>query len=310
MAKLVSVVIVNWNTRDLLLECIGSIEQGAAGVEHEIVVFDNASTDGSVEAVRNRYPNVRIIAGDKNLGFAGGNNLGVREARGDLLLILNPDTTLGDGAIRAMTDFLAEHEDVGIVGPLLVGTDGNAQISSFGIFPSVREAFIRATHLWTLSPGNRILRGFLCAPGDGETWCYSGHLLGACMLVRRDVWDRLDGMDVDYFLFLEETDFCCRAAKLGWRCAFTRTSLVNHLGEGSLRDIVEQSGGLYIRSYRRFCRKHGIGIGGRLLIDALLITGVVLQAVDALVRKRDARRSVQVLRGLVFGYFKKPGIHK
>lgn len=304
----VSVIVVNWNTRNLLLDCIRSLEEHNGSVPFEIIVVDNASGDGSADAVRCQHPQVRLIANTENLGFAGGNNLGAREALGEYLLLLNPDTQVPDGAIDGIVSFLETHPEAGIAGPLLIGGDGKPQISSFGLFPSASEAFVHSLQLWRLMPRAQLSRDFLLQPGAGDTWCHTGHLLGACLLVRREVWDSLGGMDEGYFLFLEETDFCLRATLHGWKCAYTTAVRITHIGEQSLGGIPDKSGGLYIRSYRRFCRKHGLGVLERVTVDALLIGGALLLASKAALKHRDLRKAAGVARSIWYGYFKPPNL--
>lgn len=305
---LISVVIVNWNTRDLLLGCIESLAADCSDGRCEIIVVDNASVDGSAEAVRERFPEVIMIASETNDGFAHGCNLGARRAGGDYILLLNPDTRVPSGTLHTLRRFLEEHEEVGVVGPKLVGTDGERQVSSFGMFPSVAEAVAHATHIWTLRPQSSLARRFLCTPAPGSEWCYAAHLLGACLLVRREVYENLGGLDAGYFLFLEETDFCYRAALAGWRCAYLESAAVVHYGEQSVVQTLTMSGGLYIRSYNRFCRKFGMSLPRRLLINAALISGVLISALACLVKRRDIPRAGRILRTLRYGYLVRPRI--
>ena len=299
---MVSIIIVNWNTRDLLLQCIESVAHDCDGVETEIIVVDNASTDGSPQAVGEGYPSVRVIANERNLGFATASNQGVSEATGDYILLLNPDTVVHPGAISQMLGFLSERREVGIVGPLLLGADGRPQISSFGIFPSPLEAMLRAMRIWRLAPKSALARRFLIRPESPGEWVYSEHLLGACLLIRREVLDQVGGFDEDFFLFLEETDLCYRTKEAGWRVAFYTGASVTHLGEQSMQHILHRSGGLYIRSYNRFCQKHGASILSRGAVNVFLVLGVLGEAGVGLIRFRSPRRAANVLRALWYGY--------
>jgi GT2 family glycosyltransferase len=148
------------------------------------------------------------------------------------------------------------------------------------------------------------------APGRDYATFIAQHLLGACMLVRREVWDALGGMDEKYFLFLEETDFCFRAAQIGWRCAFVRTARITHLGEQSLLHIVGQSGGLYIRSYNRFCRKFRLGLPKLVAVNAILILGVLAGCAAAMWGRDGLRKSLRIIRALWFGYLRPPPVQK
>jgi len=307
---MVSIVIVTWNTRDLVLDCIRSIRENTSDIPYEVIVVDNSSADGTSDAVRQRFPEVNTIDSGANLGFAGGNNLGARHAKGEYLLLLNPDTVVPRGAIRGMVDFLASHPEVSIVGPFLQGADGERQISSFGLFPGVAEAFVHAVHLWAILPKSKLAASFHQIPAEGQDWCFSAHLLGACMLMRTETWLELDGMDDGYFLFSEETDLCYRAALMGRRCAYTNDVRIIHYGEQSVQSILNHSGGLYIRSYNRFCRKFGMGPLKLALINIILTGGVILGCVANLVRRRGVRKSLHGLGALWYGYFRKPGVQE
>ncbi|MCL5104332.1 MAG: glycosyltransferase family 2 protein [Armatimonadetes bacterium] len=301
-----SIIIVNWNTRELLLRCVESIRQSIKGLSHEIIVIDNGSTDGSVEAVRARFPDAHLIANDTNLGFAAANNLGLEKATGEIVLLLNPDTTVPPDAIGSMLDFLSGHPEVGIVGPRLVGSDGEPQISSFGMFPSVTEAALHALRIWRIAPRSSLAKRFLVRPEEGEDWAYAAHLLGACLLMPRKVIDEIGGFDEGFFLFLEETDLCCRARKAGYKLAYYTGASIVHLGEQSMQNILNRSGGLYIRSYNRFCAKHGMGLAQRLLVNGFLVVGSFVEAGMGVVKYRSLRRAKNSLGALWYGYVASP----
>ncbi len=303
---LVSVIIVNYNTRELLLACVQSVLDNAGEVPVEIIVVDNASHDGSAEALSQNYPDVTLISSSKNLGFSAANNLAFSKSNGEFILVLNPDTVMPRGSLGELVDFLKEHKDVGIVAPQLVGKDDRPQISSFGMFPGCREAFVRAFRLWRIIPHSSIARNYLVGPGIAADWCYTGHLLGACMLIRRHVWQLLKGMDERFFLFLEETDFCLRARNKGWPCAYTLRTHIVHYGEQSMGRILDISGGLYIRSYNKFCKKHNKSIFSVLAANAMLVAGNVISSLIFLLRDKDPHAARQSLAAVWYGYFKQP----
>lgn len=303
-----SILIVNWNTRQLLDDCLKSIFEAADGIDFEVIVVDNGSSDGSAEMVANNYPQAVVNASPDNLGFAGANNLAADSAGGDYLLLLNPDTIVPPGAPQGLVKFMKSHGDIGVAGPELTGADGQKQISSFGMFPSVPEALVHSLHLWKLMPKSRLAWKFLVGPSVGENWCETEHLLGACMIIRREVWKLLGGMDPGFFLFLEETDFCLRARQSGWKCAYVSNISITHIGEQSFGKVMDKSGGLYIRSYRRFCRKHGLGLFERLAINGLLVMGALAQAGLMIIKKRDFSKAASAVRSIWYGYLMNPRI--
>lgn len=303
---LISIIIVNWNTRDLLLDCLESITKNSVYENCEVIVFDNASSDGSANAAKACYPNVKIIESEKNLGFATGNNRAMEQASGEYILLLNPDTIVPHQSIEGLVQFLEAHKDIGIVGPKLAGSDGNTQISGFGLFPSPLEAAAHALRIWKVAPKSSLARKFLLHPEDGTSWVYVNHLLGACMLCRRSVIEQTQGFDEDFFLFLEETDLCYRSLINGWRLAYYSDVEITHLGEQSMQKVLHKTGGLYIRSYNLFCRKHSTGKLNRLLINLLLIFTVLTDASIRLIIHRNPRQSGNTLRAIWYGYVRKP----
>jgi GT2 family glycosyltransferase len=170
----ISIIIVNWNTRELLCQCLGSIQETSSGIAYEMIVVDNGSTDGSVRAVREAFPLVRLIANTENLGFARANNQGIRASRGQHILLLNSDTLVRPGALAALVRFLNQHSDVGIVGPELLNTDGTVQLS-WAAFPT----------LWSEIRGKnfRVRRRY--ATRDGCEAYNVDWIGGACLLIRR-----------------------------------------------------------------------------------------------------------------------------
>lgn len=305
-SEMVSVIIVNWNTRDLLLQCLRSIYDNPADAGCDVTVVDNASSDGSVDAVKSRFPQVRVIANDRNLGFAAANNIALPLANGRLILLLNPDTIVSPGMIDTLADFVRSHPDVGIAGPLLVGSNGTPQVSSFGLFPSPLEAAVHALRIWRIVPKSDLARRFLIVPDGSNDWVYTQHLLGACLMVRRELLDEIGGFDDGFFLFLEETDLCYRAGMAGWRLAYLTNVRLVHLGEQSMQSILHKTGGLYIRSYNRFCKKHGMPFFHLVAVNFFLILGVLTEAAIGVLKHRSARRAWSSLKSLWYGYVTSP----
>jgi GT2 family glycosyltransferase len=303
---LVSIVIVNWNTRDLLIQTLQSLYDSMHGPWHEIIVVDNASSDGSAEKVRQEFPDTVLIESGINVGFAAGNNLAIRRSRGKFLLLLNPDTIVPAGAVTTLLQFMEDHTDIGIAAPKLLSASGTVQISSFGLFPSPLEAVLHAVRIWRLAPGSRLARRFLAVPAPPNTWCYAAHVLGAAMLIRREVITQIVGFDEGFFLFLEETDLCYRAQSAGWRIAYTTTSTITHFGEQSMQKILHKAGGLYVRSYNRFCNKYRMGPLSLVATNLFLIMGILVEAIIGVVKHRSSNRVFHAMQALYYAYVRQP----
>jgi GT2 family glycosyltransferase len=257
----VSVVVLNYNTRDLLADCLDSIYDSADGLDIELIVVDNASADGSADMVEKRYPQIYLIKNTVNAGFSGGINLGIRTASADKVLVLNQDTLLKPGSLEHMVGFLDESRDVGIVGPKLVSSSGEYQQSSnYFTIPSLRNALLILMRM-VFSHGRRL--GALCADpvfnknGPVEVdWIH-----GACMLVRREVFDQVGLFDENFFVYMEDMELCYRSLQKGWKSFYLPEAEIVHLTNKS---GIQNIGELY--SYKRirfyvwgidyFLRKH------------------------------------------------------
>jgi N-acetylglucosaminyl-diphospho-decaprenol L-rhamnosyltransferase len=206
-----TVVIVSYNTRELLRMCLASVVRAGPT---EIIVVDNASADDSVRMVQTDFPQVRLIASEQNLGFVRANNLALRESLGDHLLLLNPDTELQDGAVAILQGFLDARPRAGAVGPRLVYGDGALQHAAFG-FPTLLQTYFDFFR-WPA----RLLQSTL--NGRYPVTAYSGQsfrvdfVLGACLMIRRDAMEQVGLLDERYFMYCEEMDWCKRLGQAGW----------------------------------------------------------------------------------------------
>jgi GT2 family glycosyltransferase len=251
-----SICVVNWNTRTLLADCLHSIFADEQGVTFEVIVVDNASYDGSADMVRARFPQVYLIANDENVGFARANNQAFKLARGRHALLLNSDTVVLPGALQKLVNYLDGHPQVGVVGPKLLNPDGTFQRSCWRGFPSLRSALVEAFFLWRLVPRSQLVRSSELLDPSGDEPMEVDHVLGACMMVRREVINQIGGMDEDYLLFSEETDWCYRIKSAGWRICFLPTAKIVHIGQQSVHQDPRRTLPEYYRSYLRFYRNH------------------------------------------------------
>jgi GT2 family glycosyltransferase len=232
-----SVLIVNWNVRDLLDACLASLQgRPADDAPKEIIVVDNGSRDGSVALVRERYPAVRLIEAPHNPGFAGGTNLAARVATGRALFVLNPDTVVEPGALRLLTRALRHDPTLGAVGPQLIESDGAVQ-SSRRRFPTPLTLFVESTPLQGRLARRAISRYYF-DDLPPTVRAQPDWLVGAALLVRRTAWDDVGPLDDGYFMYFEETDWFQRAARRGWRAAYVpEARVIHHAGKSSEQNI-------------------------------------------------------------------------
>ena len=279
----VSALVVNYNARKHLLECVRSLR--AEGVR-DIVVADNDSTDGSRQALRSDDRDVRFVPTGGNHGYGGGANRGVDCVSGhaDALLVMNPDTILQPGAVKAMAEALEADPKAGIVGPRLDNPDGSLYPSA-RIFPSIIDALGHGL-LGLFVPSNRWTRRYRMLDVPAEEARRVDWVSGACFLIRRKTWDDLGGFDESYFMFLEDVDLCWRAGRLGWQVVYEPTARVTHVVGVSRARHPYRMAYEHHRSLMRFAAR--TSDGARQLLLPLVAAGLGV---------RLALEWVQVARG-------------
>lgn len=295
-----SIVIVNWNTRALLLACLKAIEQNPPARTFDIWVVENGSTDGSADAVRAEFPAVHLIANAKNAGFAAANNQALTQCAGRYILLLNSDTEAQSDVLEALCAYLDAHPRCGAAGCRLLNPDGTTQRSAWRGFPGLRSAALDGLYLWKLLPPRFVAAREVSLAGHTGPQA-ADHLLGACLLTRREVVQQVGLLDDGYFLFLEETDWCRRIGRAGWGIAYLPEFAILHHGQQSMRQIPAQTLPLYYSSLCRFVRKSGAKRAARLRMGALK----VVIAVSVLLRlglwtlrlPRSRSLSLRMLRG-------------
>jgi len=292
---MLSIVLANWNTQDLLRQCLASLARSEAGRGAEVIVVDNASADGSAAMLRSEFPQVTVIENAENVGFARANNQGAATASGDLLLLLNTDTEAPEGALEALVRFLADHPDVGIVGPRLVGADGRAQ-NSCRTEPGLPNLILETTGLAAALPRSRFFGRPAMTWFDHWTTVDVDYVQGACLLIPRPLWDELGGFDEAFFFYAEDADLCRRARERGWRVVFFGDAEVVHYAGASATKVGAKAAIEGFRSTLWFCRKHHGGpyaAACRLVallgqVARLVVTGLGLPVLGMLGRGRSA----------------------
>jgi hypothetical protein len=243
-------VIVSWNTSDLLRNCLRSLEQIPTARAGQVIVVDNASSDGTVAMVRDEFPWVQLVANQENVGFGAANNIAFPLARGRYVLLLNPDTEATNGAIDSLVEYLDRHPEVGIAGTTLFNADGSLQPSCHPYYTFMNSLqhnrlVDRFTDRWKVEDAQKSAR-----PSDVD-W-----MIGACLAVRCEVLDVLHGFDPDFFLYAEEIDLQYRAHRMGWRVVYVPSSGVVHHGGQSARQAPVAAAFHDYRGRWLFIKKH------------------------------------------------------
>src|ERR1700719_5336591 len=215
-----SIVIICWNDLRVIRDCLRSIFEGTHTTNFEVIVSDNGSVDDSIEFIRKHYPAVRVVENQQNLGFARGNNAGIRATRGEYVLILNPDTIIQDGALDRLVEFAGRHPEAGAFGCRVLNPDGTYQVSA-RLFPTIRRYWVSALGLKKLANVSRIFLFEEYPKWFGETERPIDWQSGCCVMFRGGLLRSLGGFDEQFFYHFEEVDLCRRVWSSGHPILFT-----------------------------------------------------------------------------------------
>lgn len=230
--KSISVIIVSWNACDYLRDCLNSIYQTGSPCVQEVIVVDNASKDGSPEMVEKEFPEVILIRAGENLGFARANNLAMRSAKGSIFALVNSDVIVHPGCLEKLAVFLDQHPDVGLVGPRVIGGDGNLQRTCHRM-PTVWNTACRVLAIDRVFPQWQLLSGFEL-PHRYHDECTEVEVLSGCFLAaRKQAVDEIGGLDERFFFYGEDIDWCKRFWDAGWKLMFVPEAVATHFGGGS-----------------------------------------------------------------------------
>lgn len=270
----ISVVVVSYNTREMTLRCLDALTKELTALTHEVIVVDNASTDGSADAIAAGFPGLRLIRSPRNVGFGAGNNLGMREARGEYLLLINTDAFCSPGAVHGMLTGMDRHPKAAVIGPRLLNADGSLQPSCYR-YPSPVRCWLE--NLWI----SAIARPATPA-GDYRRWPHDTEtevdwLIGACMLVRREAYERVGGFDEQFFMYAEETDWQKRMRDAGFGIVLVPGATVTHLGGASGKSEKVKIRAAFFDSLDTYTRKHH-GLSGVISMRLAMLIGSGLRA--------------------------------
>lgn len=226
-----SIIIVNWNSKEFLRKCIRTIPAATKGIDYEIVVIDSASFDGCGEMLGAEFPSVKFIQSEKNVGFARANNMAFEKSCGKMVLFLNPDTEVKESAIAVLLDAMKD-TGVGIAGPRLLNTDGSLQTSAVQSFPTILNQALDAEPLRKAFPTWPMWGIAALYAGDASPFRAEA-LSGACLMMRREVFDKVGRFSEDYFMYAEDLDLCYKVHRSGLKNLHVPAAVVLHHGGGS-----------------------------------------------------------------------------
>ncbi len=275
-----SIIIVNWNVRDLLRDCLRSIYQCSDGLNLEVFVVDNASCDGSVEMVRKEFSGVRIIENRRNIGFPQANNQAIRQATGSYILLLNPDTVVKNNSLSHMIRFLEKHPGFGMVGPKVLNSDNTIQYDCAREFPTISGLFFDMFPLRRLFPGQKQFARGIIRGWDYKTSRIVPVISGACMLVRSEVLKQTKGLAEILPMYFEDIDLCKRAKNIGWKIYYLPEAEIIHYGGKSVKKHTASKEleamqftavKIFLKTY---CPKNNF-----IMVNIILITGALFRII-------------------------------
>jgi N-acetylglucosaminyl-diphospho-decaprenol L-rhamnosyltransferase len=289
----VAVVIVSFNVRDLLASCLTSLG-GGGDPDLEIVVVDNASSDGSADTVRAAFPAVRVIQNAENRGFAAASNQGTAATGAPYVLSLNPDTVVSPSAVARLRDYLDAHQDVGAVGPKIVRPDGSLDLAARRSFPTPGVAFFRITRLSRVFPHSPTAARYnLTFRGVDEVQEIDAGT-GACLLFRRAALDQVGLFDEAFFMYGEDLDLCYRLKRAGWKVMYVPQAQIVHVKGASSRQRSQRMIREFHRAMTLFFRKHYRATTpapvAALVYGGIQLRSTALQAVNRLRKEKRVSR--------------------
>jgi N-acetylglucosaminyl-diphospho-decaprenol L-rhamnosyltransferase len=285
-----SIVIVNWNSAEFTIGCIESIQAHTSRIAYEIIVVDNASEGEFWRNIAVQFPSIKLIRSDNNLGFARANNLGATHAAGKKLLFLNPDTLMFDNSIFMMASILDVNPDIGLLGARLLNHDLSLQKTCVQAFPTIVNQIVTIDWLkhrfpklsiWGMRPLFSTSPSGVC---DAEVVC------GACLMLKREVFEKVGGFSTDYFMYAEEMDLCYKIRKAGWKVSHATHALVVHFGGQSTKKRADGFSHVVMReSVYKLLRKFRGDNYAALYRAAVLVSAVLRIAVLFPLRLLPAR---------------------
>jgi GT2 family glycosyltransferase len=276
------IVILNWNTRDLLRDCLRSVLAARGNLALQVCVVDNASSDGSADMIRAEFPPVMLIESPRNDGYAAGNNLGLRALNFDLArtdgpryaLLLNPDTVVPEAALAGMVEFMDAHPQCAVLGPKLVLPTGELDLACRRSFPTPEISFYRLTGLSRVFPKSRLFGRYNMTYLDPDVETEVDSVVGACMLVRREAMTQAGLLDENFFMYGEDLDWALRIKKFGWQVRYYPGVTVVHVKRAASRRS-RQAQIAFHEAMLYFYRKHYARVTNP-IIGALVVLGIQL----------------------------------
>lgn len=269
-----SIIIVNYNVKEFLQNLIHSIYKATTNISSEIIIVDNASDDGSEEFVREKFPDIKLFVNEKNLGFSKANNIGLKAAKGEYLLLLNPDTLVSENTFDELIKFFKSTTEAGLAGCKILNPDGTLQLACRRSFPGPWTSFCKVTGLSALFPKSRIFARYNLTYLDENQTYEVDAISGSFMMFTREVYEKVGGLDEQFFMYGEDLDFCYRVQKAGYKVYYVNsTQIIHYKGESTKRSSLDETKFFY-NAMHLFVRKH---LSSSFLVEIILQIAIVVR---------------------------------
>lgn len=278
-----SIIIVNYNVKEFLQNLIHSIEKAASDISHEIIIVDNASDDGSVDFIREKFPFTKLIVNNKNLGFSKANNIGLSIAQGEYILLLNPDTLISEDTLTKMIDFFEDHPDAGLAGCKILNSDGTLQLACRRSFPGPWTSFCKVTGLSTIFPKSKLFARYNLTYLDENKTYEVDAVSGSFMMLKKDIYQKVGGFDEQFFMYGEDLDLCYRIQKAGYKVYYVHNSqIIHYKGESTRRSSLDETK-IFYNAMRLFVKKH---LSSSFLVEIILRSAIAIREFLAFIGRR------------------------
>jgi hypothetical protein len=278
-----SIIIVNYNVKEFLQNLLHSIDQASLNISHEIIIVDNASDDGSVELIRDKFPSVKLIANTENFGFGKANNQALEIANGKYLLLINPDTIVSEDTFDKLIRFFEENTEAGLAGCKILNPDGTLQLACRRSFPGPWTSFCKVTGLSNLFPKSKLFARYNLTYLDEDQTYEVDAISGSFMMMKKETYDKVGGFDEEFFMYGEDLDICYRIQQAAFKVYYVHTTqIIHYKGESTKRSRLDETKVFY-DAMHLFVKKH---FSSSLLVEAILRSAIGIRKVFAFLGKR------------------------
>ncbi|MCL4548449.1 MAG: glycosyltransferase [Bacteroidetes bacterium] len=273
-----SIIIVNYNVKEFLLNMLDSVQKAAKTISAEIIVVDNASDDGSVESIKEKFPSIKLIVNEKNIGFGAANNIAMLHALGKYFLLINPDTIVREDTFTKMISFFEQNPEAGIAGCKVLNADGTLQLACRRGFPGPWTSFTKVMGLSTLFPKSRLFARYNLTYLDENKTYEVDAVSGAFMMMRKQVYDKIGGFDREFFMYGEDLDLCYRTQQAGYKVFYVHsTEIIHYKGESTKRSSMDETKVFY-DAMHLFVRKH---FSSSFVVESILQSAILFRKLIA-----------------------------